>query len=109
MLAMVHDDWICFVTAKFKCSTHEPTHIDTPKTKTSIRDSTDAIAEATDAAVLQRAGPGVLWKKTCSDKVYANMYRFGIFASKCHKAEYTKLENLQVRLGNLAVEQAKAK
>jgi len=51
----------------------------------------------------------MLWKKTCSDKVYTNVYRFGICAFKYHRAEYTKLENLQTRLGNLAVEQAKAK
>jgi len=51
----------------------------------------------------------MLWKKTCSDKVYTNMYRFGICAFKYHRAEYTKLENLQTCLGNLAVEQAKAK
>jgi len=51
----------------------------------------------------------MLWKKTCSDKVYTNMYRFGICASKYHRAEHTKLENLQTRLSNFAVEQAKAK
>jgi len=84
-------------------------HIDTPQTKTSIPDSTDARAETTDAAVLQRAGPLVLWKKTFSDKVHTNMYRVGLFALKYHTAEYTKLENLGVRLGNLAVVQAKAK
>jgi len=50
-----------------------------------------------------------LWKKTCSDKVYTNMYRFGICASKYHRAEYTKLETLPTCLGKFAVEQAKAK
>jgi len=109
MLAMVHDDWFCSVTAKCNCSTHVP-NTSTPKNNnTSIPDSTDARAETRDAAVLQRAGPVVLWKKTCSVKVHTNMYRSGIFAFECHKAEYTKLEYEYVRLGNLAVEQAKAK
>ena len=51
----------------------------------------------------------MLWKKTCSDKVYTNVYRFGICAFKYHRAEYTKLEKLQTLLGNVSVEQAKAK
>ena len=72
-------------------------------------DSTDARAETTYAAGSQRAGPVMLWKKTCSDKVYTNMYRFGRCAFKYHRAENTKLENLHYRLGNLAGEQAKAK
>jgi len=79
------------------------------KAKASIPDRSDAGAETTDAAGLQRAGPVVLWKKTCSDKVYTNMYCFGICAFKYHRAEYTRLENLQTRLGNLAVEQATAR
>jgi len=36
------------------------------------------------------------------------MYRFGICASKYHRAAYTKIENLQTCLGNFAVEPAKA-
>jgi len=108
MLAMVHDDWFCSVTAQCNCSTHVP-NAPTPKTETSIQDSTDARAETTDAACLQRAGPVVLSKKTCSDNVYTNMYCFGICAFNYHKAEYTKLEELQIHLGNLAVEQARAK
>jgi len=79
------------------------------KANTSIPDSTDARAETTDAAGLQRAGPVVLCKKTCSDKVHTNMYRISMCLFKCHRAEYTKLENLRICLGNLTVEQAKAK
>jgi len=108
MLAMVHDDWFCSVTAQCNCSTHV-LNAPTPKTETSIQDSTDARAETTDAAGLQRAGQVVLSRKTCSDKVYANMHGFGICAFKYHKAEYTKLEDLQIHLGILAVVQAKAK
>jgi hypothetical protein len=108
MLAMVHDDWFGSVfpdaIVQHMCQTHRHQQANTP-----IPDSTDARAETTDAAGLQRAGPVVPWKKTCSDKVHTNMYRFGICALNYHRAEYTKLESLQTPLGNLAVNQAKAK
>jgi len=94
---------IVAVSALRLCSKHMDT-----KNQTSIPDSTDARAEP-DAAGSQRAGPVMLWKKTCSDKVYTSMYRFGICAFKYHRAEHTELEKLQTRLGNVSVEQAKAK
>jgi len=68
---MIHDDWFCSVTAQRKCSTHVP-NTSTPEAKTSIPDSTDARAETTDAASLQRAGPVVLSNKTCVVLVYAH-------------------------------------
>ena len=83
--------------------------IDAPKTETLIPGSANLKSETKDADGLQRAGSVALWKKTCSDNVYTNMYRFGICQFKYHRAEYTKFENLQTCLGNLAVEQAKAK
>jgi len=85
-------------TVQHMCQTHRH-----QQANTSIPDSTDARAETTDAAGLRRTGPVVLWKKTCSDKVHTNMNRFGICAFKYHRATYTKLENLQIPLGNLAV------